>query len=401
MTKTTLSPLFWLLAFVAAAVNLRAPVVVIGPLVEPIMADLSLGAGSVSLLSTGMVICFGVLSPLAPMVSARLGLDGAIAFCLAAIAAGGILRGIHQFDLMLVGTLLAGAGIAFGNVFMPSLVKRDRPGRVGPMMGLYAVAMGVGATAAAGTAIPLVKASGTWSIPIWLWSGVALISCLIWSCLASRRQPAPMSDEQRYPLTALIRNRAAWLLTVYMGIQSLGFYTLQAWLPAVVVDAGVSPSRAGVMLSVLNLLTIPASYVTAHLAARMQRQSKLAVALTSLIVIALIGLLLAPTLSPMLWALLLGIGQGGCFSLALTLIVLRTRRPEHAAALSAMAQSIGYTVAAAGPWLFGTLQGLTGEWQASLQLLIGLLLVQMATGYGIGRAGAIEPPRSCLPMESR
>lgn len=374
----------WLAAFALAALNLRAPIVVIGPVLEPIMSELHIGASLASLFTTGMILCFGVLSPLAPGLAGRLGLDRAIALALSAVALGSVLRGIENFPMMLVGTLCAGLGIAFGNVFMPSLVKRDRPERLGQTMGLYTVLMGVGATLAAGTAVPLMQASGHWSTPVRLWAGIAVITAIGWWWLALRCTPQHTGGGSTR-ITALFRSSVAWTLTIFLGAQSLSFYTLQTWVPSVAISAGVPEATAGNMLSVINLTTIPASYVIARVAARMTHHSLLVLALCLLIGAGLLGLLLAPTLVPSLWSVLLGAGQGGCFSLALTMIVLRTHDARHAGMLSGMSQSLGYLLAACGPLLFGTLHGLTGSWHASLLFLLALLGVQMVAGVLIGR----------------
>ncbi|WP_457808888.1 CynX/NimT family MFS transporter [Kushneria sp. EE4] len=376
--------LLWLLAFGLAAINLRAPIVVIGPVLEPIMASVHIGAGSASLLTTGMILCFGLLSPFAPALAGRLGLDRAIALALVAVALGSVLRGIELFPVMLIGTLLAGLGIAFGNVFMPSLVKRDRPERLGQTMGLYTVVMGIGATLAAGTAVPLLQMSGHWSTPVRLWAGLAVIAALYWLWRAFRRAAQPQAGGP-VRMTALFKSPVAWALTIFMGMQSLGFYTLQTWMPSVAISSGVSTTMAGNMVSLLNLVSIPASYVIARIAARLHHHSLLVLGLCLLIASGLLGLLLAPTLSPALWAMLLGAGQGGCFSFALTMIVLRTRQSQHAAMLSGMSQSVGYLLAASGPLLFGALKGVTGGWGVSLGLLLVLLGVQTVTGLLIGR----------------
>lgn len=376
--------LLWLLAFALAALNLRAPIVVIGPVLEPIMASLHIGAGAASLLTTGMILCFGLLSPLAPTLSARLGLDRAIALALVAVAIGSALRGIEAFPVMLLGTLFAGLGIAFGNVFMPSLVKRDRADRLGQTMGLYTVVMGIGATLAAGTAVPLLQASGHWSTPVRLWAGLAVVASICWLWLAFRRPVAAQSGGA-VRMTALFKSPVAWTLTIFMGMQSLGFYTLQTWMPSVAISSGVSSTMAGNMVSLLNLVSIPVSYVIARVAARMHRHSLLVLGMCALIAIGLAGLLLAPTRLPALWAILLGAGQGGSFSFALTMIVLRTRESQHAAMLSGMSQSLGYLLAASGPLLFGALKALTGGWAASMGLLMVLLGVQAVAGFLIGR----------------
>lgn len=386
--STSRSPLpawLWLLAFGLAAINLRAPIVVIGPVLDSIMDTLSIGAGTASLFTTGMILCFGLLSPLAPGFADRAGLDRAVACAITLIAIGGVLRGIESVTIMLLGTFCAGMGIAFGNVFMPSLVKRDRSDHLGRTMGLYTVMMGVGATISAGTAVPLMQLSGSWSLPIWLWAAFGIGSAVLWWRVALRVAPTDETATRRPPMTRLFKSPVAWTLTLFMGAQSLGFYTLQTWVPAVAMEAGVPQATAGIMLSMINLTSIPASYFIARLASRLTHHSLLVLGLCALVAIALFGLLLAPTASPIAWALLLGAGQGGCFSFALTMIVLRTRQPQHAAMLSGMSQSLGYLMAACGPLLFGALHGVSGNWQLSLTFLLVLLAGQSVAGVLIGR----------------
>jgi CP family cyanate transporter-like MFS transporter len=72
--------------------------------------------------------------------------------------------------------------------------------------------------------------------------------------------------------------------------------------------------------------------------------------------------------------------------LALSLFGLRTRDHHQAAALSGMAQSVGYALAAAGPVLLGALHDATGSWTAPLCVLLAVIVVQAAAGVPAGRA---------------
>ena len=82
---------------------------------------------------------------------------------------------------------------------------------------------------------------------------------------------------------------------------------------------------------------------------------------------------------------LVGAGQGACFALGLNLFVLRTARIADTARVSAMAQSIGYTLCAFGPLLVGVLHETTGSWTAPLVLLLALLVPQLVCGALAGR----------------
>lgn len=93
---------------------------------------------------------------------------------------------------------------------------------------------------------------------------------------------------------------------------------------------------------------------------------------------------MAPSAVPLLWSILIGLGMS-VFSLALSIVALRARTGEDTAALSGMAQGLGYLLAAAGPFLFGLLHDLTGGWTVPLVMLIGVLLVQIVVGALAGR----------------
>ena len=87
-----------------------------------------------------------------------------------------------------------------------------------------------------------------------------------------------------------------------------------------------------------------------------------------------LGLLLAPGASlglALVWALLVGVGQG-TFPLVLTLIGLRTRTPQGTAALSGFTQAVGYLIAAAAPVGVGLMYEGTGGWTTTLLFLLVL-----------------------------
>ena len=103
-----------------------------------------------------------------------------------------------------------------------------------------------------------------------------------------------------------------------------------------------------------------------------------------IVVVAVFGTMWAPG-AALLWCILIGIGTGPTLILALAFMGLRTRDHRQAAALSLMAQSIGYFIAALGPIAFGLLHDLSHGWTLPLMLLAATLFVQAAAGYGAGR----------------
>jgi CP family cyanate transporter-like MFS transporter len=176
----------------------------------------------------------------------------------------------------------------------------------------------------------------------------------------------------------------AWAVTAVFGIQSVFAYVVMSWLPSIYADAGFSDATAGLLLAVSILVGVPVYFVAPSLAIRLGSQGHLIAVLSAMVAVSFLGLWWAPAGGAVVWAALMGAG-GAVFPVALTLFALRTRTAADTAALSAMAQSVGYLFAAAGPFAVGLLNEATGSWAPPCGLLAGLALVQVAAGYVAGR----------------
>ena len=375
------------LAIVLVAVNLRPAVAGVGPVLPELRAGLSLSGTAVAVLTTLPVRCFGLLATTAPRLARRYGIEPVLVGIMAALAVGALGRVLDGAPALFIGTVVAGGAIAIGNVLIPPLIKRDFPDRTGSMMGVYSMAVSGTAAVAAGLAVPLAGATGLgWRGALGVWAVPAAAAALVWLPRSRGRTRPPTPP----PARSLLRDPLAWQLTVYFGLQSLSFYAVLAWLPSMYRDFGASPAVAGFLLSLSGLVQIPVSLVLPGLAARARTQVGYAVAGTVLIGAGLAGVLLAPMAAPYLWVVLIGLGQGGCFALGLNLFVLRTRRVADTARVSAMAQSIGYTLCAVGPLLVGVLHDATGSWTTPLVLLLALLVPQLVTGALAGRDRTVQ-----------
>ena len=74
----------------------------------------------------------------------------------------------------------------------------------------------------------------------------------------------------------------------------------------------------------------------------------------------------------------------------LTLIGLRARTSEGTAALSGFTQSVGYLVAALGPFGMGVMYDATGGWTTPLTVLLILIVPQVVAGLLVARPSYIE-----------
>ncbi|WP_436839560.1 CynX/NimT family MFS transporter [Pseudomonas brassicacearum] len=377
-------PWLLLLGLILVALNLRPALSSMAPLLSEVSRSLGLSAAQAGLLTTLPVLCLGLFAPLAPVLARRFGAERVVLGILLTLAGGIVLRSAFGQIGLFVGSILAGASIGVIGVLLPGIVKRDFAKQAGTMTGVYTMALCLGAAMAAGATVPLSEQLGhSWALGLGFWVVPALLAAVFWLPQVGEKHGA---HQVAYRVRGLLRDPLAWQVTLYMGLQSSLAYIVFGWLPSILIGRGLTPTQAGLVLSGSVIVQLISSLAAPWLATRGKDQ-RLAIVIVMLMVLGgLFGCLYAPLDGLWGWAILLGLGQGGSFSLALTLIVLRSRDAHVAANLSSMAQGFGYTLASAGPFAVGVVHDLTGGWNA-LGWIFGLVgLGAIIAGIGAGRA---------------
>ena len=377
-------PWLLLLGLVLVALNLRPALSSMAPLLGQVSSSLGLSASQAGLLTTLPVLCLGLFAPLAPVLARRFGSERVILGILLVLAAGILVRSTLGVTGLFLGSILAGASIGVIGVLLPGIVKRDFPQHAGALTGVYTMALCLGAAMAAGASVPLAQQwGGSWPIGLGFWALPALLAMLVWLPQARQGHGA---HRVAYRVRGLLRDPLAWQVTLYMGLQSSLAYIVFGWLPSILIGRGLEPTEAGLVLSGSVIVQLFSSLGAPWLATRGKDQ-RLAIVMVMLVTLAgLFGCLYAPLDGLWGWAVLLGLGQGGTFALALTLIVLRSRDAHVAANLSSMAQGFGYTLASMGPLAVGLVHDLTGGWNAVGWIFAVLGMGAIGFGLKAGRA---------------
>jgi MFS transporter, CP family, cyanate transporter len=372
---------------VLLAVNLRPALTGLTPLIGQIRADTGISYGVAGLLTTLPLLAMGLLSPIASLLAHRFGMELVLLASMLVLAAGILLRSAGAVTALFLGTAVLGAAIAIGNVLLPGLVKREFPERVGLMTSTYSTALAVSAAIAAGASFPLADQVGIgWRASLGSWALLALVAAVAWLPQMRSARPTNASPADSQGVNGPWRSALAWQVTLFMGLQSLGYYVVLTWLPEILQEqAGISASLAGWMLALAQAVGIASIFLAPVLAGMRPSQHGVVVVAVALTGAGALGLLVAAETATALWVVLLGLGQGACFSLALTFFALRAPDSEHAAALSGMAQSVGYLLAAVGPFLFGLLRDTTHAWTVPLALLFAVAACLLLTGLGAAR----------------
>ncbi|WP_290059037.1 CynX/NimT family MFS transporter [Amycolatopsis solani] len=372
------------IAVVLTALNLRPAITGVGPMLAEMRQDLGTSGVWAGVLTTLPTLCFAGAGLAAPLLARRAGIGAAIAIALGTIAAGLVLRVLDGPAVVLGGTLVATAGIALINVLIPVVIKDSFPARIGVMTGVYTAARPGGGALGSAVTPQLGDAFGGWRPALGSWAVVAVVALLAWILAARGTGRAPRHADAAAGGRSLLRNRLAWIVTVFFGLQAFYAYAAMGWFPQVLMDAGVSRDDAGLLFGLVSLIAVPISLFVAPMAARQRGQGPWIATLGVFGFAGTTGLMVAPAWSPLLWSLLIGLGMS-VFSLALTVIALRARTGADTARLSGMAQGFGYLFAALGPFLFGLLHDLAGGWTVPLAMLLGLLVVQVVFGALAGR----------------
>lgn len=381
-------------ALVLTALCLRAPFSAVGPVLSELGAELSLPQAALSVLPTLPLLVFGLVSPTAPALAARIGVHRAVLAGLLAVGAGIALRLAGTWGLY-AGTLLLTAGIAVGNVLVPAAARAVYGDRAAPVLGATTATLGFSASLGAGLAQPLADTAGSAVAGLTFWIVPVLVAVPAMALLARRRGATAGPPVARLPVVGILRDRVALAVTAFFGLQSLAFYVMLTWLADVLEDdAGTSAVAAGALVAAAAAFGAPCALAVPPLAARQHSQVAWVVGATALSSAGILGLLVAPTAAPAVWAVLWGLGTGTAFPLALTLVLVRTRDAAQTGRLSAAAQSVGYLVAAAGPLTLGLLHDATGGWRAGLTLLMVLQVLQLATGLYAGRPRMVTEARA-------
>lgn len=371
------------------ALNLRMAIAAVPPVLTQIQDDTGLGSVGSGLLTALPLFCFGAMAAAAPSLVRRLRMGPLLGLTMAVVAIGCAVRLAPSVPALFLGTAIVGSGIAVANVLLPGLIKRDFKDVAAPMIALYALALSLGATIPAGLTIPIEDLTGVgWRPAVAVWGVVAVAALVLWLPRARRDEPAAPATSRPSPARDLRRDRVAWAVTLFMGLQSLCYYAMLSWLPTILESHGMSSGRAGWMLSYMTIPGMAASLVTPAVSRRLPR-SELEVALAAvLLAIGYVGLIVFGASAPYVWVTSLGLGGGLLIALALGYIVARAH-DHHVAHLSTMAQGVGYLIAASGPFVVGALHGLTSSWTVPLLVLLAVLVPMVLAGFVAGREGQV------------
>lgn len=358
------------------ATTLRVAFTGAAPLLDAIRSEYGLTTAQTGLLTTLPLLAFGLVSPLAAGIARRFGIERSLLLAMILICLGIGLRSLPSVALLFIGTTIIGCGIALGNVLLPGLIKRDFSQHVAKMTGAYSLTMGGAAALGSAMVVPLALAGLGWRGALLMLMVFPLLALFVWLPQSRRQATAPLTGSGAIHNRGIWRSALAWQVTLFLGINSLVYYVIIGWLPAILQSIGYSEAQAGSLHGLLQLATAAPGLAIPLILHRLKDQRGIAVLVALMCAVSALGLWFLPG-QAVLWTLIFGFGSGATMILGLTFIGLRASSAHQAAALSGMAQAVGYLLAACGPPVMGKIHDANGDWYIPL-IAVALISVAMA-----------------------
>ena len=266
--KINRSRRFWaFLSVVFITAMLRPAVSGVGPILGDISKSLGLDPAQTSLLASMPVLCFGIGAFASPWLSKRFGLTRTFTLVLILLTVGIALRPWFGYNVLLLCSVLVTLGIAVSNVLFPALIRAEFSNNVARMTALYTTLLAVFASGAATLAVPLSDSLGGWRGSIFFWAIPGVLAIGAWSMTAKQTEQtqagaAPLATGARHvwmhPIT--------WSLVGFFGLQSMNFYCILNWLPAMLESKGFTQAEAGGLLGLVTVVGVPfGMIITANL----------------------------------------------------------------------------------------------------------------------------------------
>lgn len=385
-----------LVGIVLLALNLFPAAVSVGPVLGQVRAGLRMNDWQVAALTAVPLLAFAALRALSTTAARVFGVHRVALISVLLVAIGIFSRSLaDQAWVFLLLTALAVCGSAGLAPLLPLLTRRHFPNRIGSVTMIYTAAAGVAMVLAVAFTRPLSHSEGNWRTALAIWGAVAVVAVVPWLTLVahdrSYRAAAPDLSNFR-----TLRTPLGWALAVVFGLQTAQVFVVLLWFPTFWDQHGFTPAQAGFLVAIAAAVPIPLALFVP--AAAMWRKDPRPVVFGALLCypVAYAGLLLHPHGAAALCAILLGVGAVGT-PVTLVLVGLRARTGRGAAALAEATQSVGYLVAAACLFGFGTLRHVSQGWKDGLVALLLLAGAQLLLSWYVGRPAYVEdqlPERS-------
>lgn len=383
------------LGLMLVAFGLLTAVTSYSPLAGDISSEIGLTDVTYGLLGTVGPFAFAFVSLITPFVARRISLEWTIVIAAAMIGAGQVLRAVAGESLgFFAWSLVAMLGVGAGNLLLPPLVKRFFPDRIVSVSTVYLTVMVISTIYPPLLAVPIAQWIG-WRGSIGVWGLIELIAVLPWLIVifngrkakaAARSANVASTDVGHRTITKRVWSHpTSWVMLVMYAMATINFYTVVAWIPAILFEtAGIDPATAGALLALYSAIGIPLGFFIAPIVAKVKNLGIVYAVVASIVIVGYLGLWFMPGTATWLWMMLAGISPT-IFSFTLIATNYRTSNEIGGVTLAGMVTFGGYLIGGFAPLMVGVFAADKLDWGITYAMLIASMIVIIGMSFGLRR----------------
>ncbi len=388
MSKPSLPLGLLIVTLILSAINMRSPIVMMGSVASVLTEALGLSVATIGLLGALPMPMFAFGALVAPTLARRFGLEVVMMTSTAVLAISVLMRVWFGVGGLLVGTVMLSLAIGLLNALTAPFIKKYAPNHIALATGVFSLSMSLFAGFCAFVVVPMMAVM-SWQMALSSWGLFAFMVLLLLFCIHRQKQPDTAHTGTTPSHFNAWKNKEAWYMGIFMGIQSLLFYTVASFLPSIGMSYGLSLLDGGQLAFAFQVVAPAAIFLLTYLIKQGFSIRIIALAASLMNVVGVGGLIWLPN-HLLAWSALMGFGAAAIFTLSLMMFSLRTTRLDSARDLSGMVQAVGYAVAFFGPLVLGRLYEKTGTWELSLWVLFVLMCVNVGFGWLAGKDDKVD-----------
>lgn len=388
LESTYRSHILVLIGIILTSLNLRAAVTSLSDIFTEVSKDIN--GFDISFMGILPLLSFAIFGAVAPTIKNKLGFEKSLFISMFLVGIGLLLRSMaSNFEMFIVESIIALAGMGFGNVLLPPLFKKYFPNHTGVITSLYSVLIAVSAGFPSILSANTINAVG-WRVDIGLWAMVGFAAAIPWFLQILINPDVTKPDHlenEKFP--SVYKWKQAWAMAILFGVGGmLPMYTLINWLPTYLEQKGLSIQVAGMTLFLYNTIGIIHSFVIPLIIGRFKHPFLLILLAFILQLAGYVGFMFEYE-HAYVWAVIAAPGLLAVPAV-FQLFNLRSRTAQGATHLSSFVQFIGYLFAVAGPIFFGKLEVLSNGYTAPFVFLIIMSFIMLFAGFFAVKSNYIE-----------
>ncbi|MFV0393122.1 MAG: CynX/NimT family MFS transporter [Coprobacillaceae bacterium] len=362
------------------AFNLRIGISSVPPIIGMIKETLNLNNFQASLLTSIPVICMGSLAFFVGKLQEKLGRNKTICICLLILSIGTISRiYLNSYIGLLFTTIVIGFSIAIIGPLISGFIKEEFSEKSGLLIGIYSLSMGIGSSISSAYTLSITNAfNNNWSLALSIWGAIPLLVACIWQFFSPKEvNKSKNKKKQSFPLKSM----QAWKMVLFFGIQSGIFYGFTTWIADLASHLGYSSSESAYMLTIFTIVQMSFSFIIPTLMDKVGTTKLWIFICSGLVLIGNITLLILPQSFFIFSLLIVGVGAGGLFPIAMLLPLKATSNALEASLWTGMVQSFGYILGGIIPIIMGIVNDITKVQTNAFIVIIILCIILIVIAF--------------------